>query len=120
MGHVRDPQAPGAPFQLALDILRELKKSQSGGQHGVSLPDLARVLQSDPLQLQHILELLQQLDWAGLLNEDTPGQAPRYVLLIDVQTTRLAPLLVALLLAQEPGSQAVHARWDTWVLADVM
>ncbi len=120
MGHVRDTQAPGAPFQLALDTLRELKKAQTGGLHGASLTSLAEGLQADPLQMQQVLEQLQQLDWVGLLNEDAPGQAPRYVLLIDTQTTHLAPLMSVLLLAQEPGSGGMHRQWQDWVLADVM
>jgi len=120
MGHVRDMQAPGAPFQLALDTLRELKKAQAGGLHGASLTSLADGLQADPLQMQQVLEHLQQLDWVGLLNEDTPGQAPRYVLLIDTQTTRLVPLMSALLLAQEPGSEDLHRHWQDWLLVDVI
>jgi hypothetical protein len=67
-----------------------------------------------------VLEHLQQLDWVGLLNEDTPGQAPRYVLLIDTQTTRLVPLMSALLLAQEPGSEDLHRHWQDWMLVDVI
>lgn len=120
MGHVRQFQAPGAGFQLALDSLRELRAAQMSGLNGASLPDLAKHLQADPLQMQQVLELLQQLDWVGLLNEDAPSRAPRYVLLAEIHTTHLAPLVKALLLAHNPGSQAMHARWDTWVLADVI
>jgi len=120
MGHVRDTQAPGAAFQLAIDTLRELSAAQRQGLHGASLPDLADRLQADPLQMQQVLELLQQFDWAGLLNEDSPGLAPRYVLLVDVQTAPLATLITALLLAHEPGSEGLHAKWQAWVLADVL
>jgi len=120
MGHVRDTQAPGAAFQLAIDTLRDLKAAQSQDLHGASLPDLADRLQADPLQMQQVLELLQRLDWVGLLNEIAPGLAPRYVLLVDVQTARLAALIAALLLAHEPGSENMHARWQDWVLADVL
>ena len=120
MGHTRNPQAPGAAFQLALDTLRELSAAQRQGLHGASLPDLAEKLQADPLQMQQVLELLQQLDWLGLLNEDSPGLAPRYVLLVDVQTAPLATLITALLLAHEPGSEGLHAKWQDWVLAQVL
>ena len=120
MGHVRDTQAPGAAFQLAIDTLRELSAAQRQGMHGASLPDLADKLQADPLQMQQVLELLQQLDWAGLLNEDSPGLAPRYVLLVDVQTAPLAMLIDALLLVREPGNESLYAKWQGWVLADVL
>jgi len=120
MGHKLNPQATGADFQLALGTLGLLLRFQSSGRHGAALLDLSASLYADPLQLQQVLEQLQQLDWVGLLNEDAPGQAPRYVLLVDVQTAPLAPLLTALLLAREPGSESLHAKWQDWVLADVL
>lgn len=120
MVHARDPLARGADFQLALDALRELRRRQTDGQHGASLSALAEVLQADPLHLQQVLEQLQQLDWVGLLNEDTPEQAPRYVLLVSLSDTRAAPLLGALLLAEEPGSESLQLQWRDWLLADLV
>ena len=120
MGNKRDHLAPGAAFLLALDTLRELRRSQADVQHGMSLEGLARVLQADHLMMQQVLEQLQRLDWVGLLNEDSPGLAPRYVLLIDLHSTRLAPLLANLLLAQSANSESVHQQWRHWVLADVI
>jgi membrane protein len=103
-----------------LDSLRELKNAQTGGRFGVGLRELAVRLNADPLQMQQVLEQLQALDWIGLLNEDIAGQAPRYVLLVDVQSTLAAPLMTALLLADEPGSQAMQQQWRDCVLADVL
>jgi len=118
MGHVRDPQLPGADFQLALDTLRELNNSRVGKSYGAGLRELAVRLNADPLQMQQVLEQLQQLDWVGLLNEDNAGKAPRYVLLVDANSVLVAPLMTQLLLADEPGSKAVHQQWRDRVLAD--
>jgi membrane protein len=118
MGHVRDPQLPGADFQLALDTLRELNNSRVGKSYGAGLRELSVRLNADPLQMQQVLEQLQQLDWVGLLNEDNAGKAPRYVLLVDANTVLVEPLMTQLLLADEPGSKAVHQQWRDRVLAD--
>jgi membrane protein len=118
MGHVRDPQLPGADFQLALDTLRELNNSRVGKSYGAGLRELSVRLNADPLQMQQVLEQLQQLDWVGLLNEDNAGKAPRYVLLVDANSVLVAPLMTQLLLADEPGSKAVHQQWRDRVLAD--
>ena len=118
MGHVRDPQLPGANFQLALDTLRELNNSRVGKSYGAGLRELSVRLNADPLQMQQVLEQLQQLDWVGLLNEDNAGKAPRYVLLVDANTVLVEPLMTQLLLADEPGSKAVHQQWRDRVLAD--
>jgi membrane protein len=118
MGHVRDPQLPGADFQLALDTLRELNNSRVGKSYGAGLRELSVRLNADPLQMQQVLEQLQQLDWVGLLNEDNAGKAPRYVLLVDANSVLVEPLMTQLLLADQPGSKAVHQQWRDRVLAD--
>lgn len=118
MGHVRDPQLPGADFQLALDTLRELNNSRVGKSYGAGLRELSVRLNADPLQMQQVLEQLQQLDWVGLLNEDNAGKAPRYVLLVDANSVLVEPLMTQLLLAYAPGSKAVHQQWRDRVLAD--
>jgi membrane protein len=120
MGHVRERQAPGAFFQLALDTLRELKRKQAEGMHGDDLQSLAERLGADPLQMQLVLEQLQQLDWVGLLDENQPSSPPRYVILVDWRSTRVAPLIKQMLLADEPGSAAMHKQWNNWLLADVL
>ena len=120
MGYARQMQAPGAAFQLALDTLKALRRSQLDAQGGESMTGLAAALQADPLMMQQVLEQLQQLDWVGLLNEDSPEKAPRYVLLVDMQTTRSAPLMSAMLLADQPGSEALHQQWRNWCLSDLL
>ena len=120
MGATRDTEVPGGEFQLALDTLKALRRAQLDVQHGMSLAGLASALCADPLVMQQVLGCLQQLDWVGLLNEDNAGLAPRYVLLVDLHSTRVTPLLTALLLADLPGSEIVHQQWRHWTLSDVI
>ena len=120
LGHVRDTQAPGASFQLALDTLRELKHKQALGIHGADLQSLAKRLGADPLLMQTVLAQLQDIDWVGLLDENQPSSPPRYVMLVDWRSTRVAPLIQRMLLADEPGSATVHKHWDHLLLADVL
>jgi membrane protein len=120
LGHVRDTQAPGASFQLALDTLRELKHKQALGIHGADLQSLAKRLGADPLLMQTVLAQLQDIDWVGLLDENQPSSPPRYVMLVDWRSTRVAPLIQRMLLADEPGSATLHKHWNDWLLADVL
>ncbi|MFM7697297.1 MAG: YihY family inner membrane protein [Limnohabitans sp.] len=120
MAYVRETQAPGAGFQLALDALRELRQRQMQGLHGFDLQTLADRLDADPLQMQSVLEQLQQLDWVGLLDESSSSAAPRYVLLADAQNTSVQPLIKQLLLADEPGSTSIQQQWKHWKLIDVL
>jgi membrane protein len=120
MANVREAQAPGAGFQLALDALRELRQRQMQGVHGFDLQTLADRLDADPLQMQSVLEQLQQLDWVGLLDESSSSEPPRYVLLADAQNTFVQPLIQQLLLADEPGSTSIQQQWKHWKLIDVL
>ena len=88
--------------------------------HGDDLQSLAERLGADPLQMQLVLEQLQQLDWVGLLDENQPSSPPRYVILVDWRSTRVAPLIKRMLLADEPGSAVMHKQWNNWLLADVL
>jgi hypothetical protein len=63
------------------------------------------------------LDTLVQLDWVGVLNEP---QAPRYALLIDLASTRAAPLMNQLLLADTLRTQAVWAHWQHWHLYELI
>jgi membrane protein len=81
MGALRHSSAPGWHFQLATEVLKVLGEARQTSAHGMNHLALAKHLQVDPLHLEVVLENLQALDWVGLLNEDTPGRPPRYVLL---------------------------------------
>lgn len=120
MGALRDSNAPGWPFQLALETLGLLREARLQDSHGFDSVRLATRLQVDPLQLEAVLEALQELDWVGLLSEESPERPPRYVLLADVDNTLLAPLIHRLLLRQSASTQAMHQRWLNWRLSDVL
>ena len=81
------------------------------------MPRLAQQLGAEAWEVDQVLSLLQQLDWVGRLSED---DSPRYVLLIDMATTRAAPLINQLLLADTAHTQAVWSRWQDWRLADLV
>ncbi len=93
---MRLPDLPGARFQLAASILRNMQRAKGTPVHGLTLTALSEGLRTDPLQIEPILETLVEIDWAGRLDE---SGTPRYVLLCDPHTTLAEPLLKHLLLA---------------------
>jgi membrane protein len=104
------PQSPGWRFELALAALQSLHAARSSSQRGLSLAELAAQLRTDPLQLEPVLETLAALDWVQRLDEsDATQQAPRYVLLCDVHSTPITPLLERTLLEPGPASAAFVA-----------
>ena len=78
---VPDKPATGQGVSLGLGCLRLLHQARAQSAGGLSAVRLAQQLNADPLEVEKVLGLLQQLDWIGVLNEP---QAPRYVLLIDL------------------------------------
>ncbi|HUG21167.1 YihY family inner membrane protein [Piscinibacter sp.] len=96
---VRLPDLPGSRFHLAVTLLRTLARARLTTRHGMSLPELAEALRTDPLQIEPILDTLVAIDWAGRLDE---GGTARYVLLCDPGTTPAAPVLSQLLLEPSP------------------
>jgi len=96
---VRLPDTPGSRFHLAVTLLRTLVRARQTARHGMSLPELAEALRTDPLQIEPILDTLVAIDWAGRLDE---GGTARYVLLCDPGTTPAAPMLSQLLLEPAP------------------
>jgi len=107
----------GRGFTLALGCLRLLQQARLQSAGGLGLDGLSQPLQADPWQLQEVLDTLVQLDWVGVLNEP---QAPRYALLIDLASTRAAPLINQLLLADTEHTQALWSRWKNWHLAELI
>jgi len=96
---VRLPDLPGSRFHLAVTLLRTLARARLTTRHGMSLPELAEALRTDPLQIEPILDTLVAIDWAGRLDE---GGTARYVLLCDPGRTPAAPMLSQLLLEPSP------------------
>jgi membrane protein len=102
MHTVRRAATPGHQFELALLVLGRLADARAQPQRGLTLAALAQGLRLDPLQLEPVIAVLAQIDWAQRLAEDGPA---RWVLLCDPATTPLAPLVAQLLLAPGPGSE---------------
>ncbi len=113
-------------FELAVEVVQQLHAARQTSAHGLRTDELAQRLRVDALQLEPALDALTGLDWVGRLEEvdaASPHQAvPRYVLLVDPQTTLLAPLLVRLLVERSPSLQALwaRARLEELLLADAL
>ena len=116
--HHEEAQA-GQGFALALSCLRLLQQARNQSHVGLDAQGLAKQLRTDVDLVAQVLASLVQLEWVGQLNEDV-GRLPRFVLLIDLETTKAAPLMALLLLSDAPTTQAVWARWQDWRLAELI
>ncbi len=101
-GLYRRETGQGWQFELALDALRALQEVRDHPRRGLGLIELAQRLQVTDLQLEPVLETLMALDWVGRLDEAAQGDGPRYLLLADLPSTTLDPLIQALLLPATP------------------
>lgn len=112
----------GLPFQLALETLQQLERVRGRAEKGLMLQQLAQQLRVDSLQLVPVLETLSELDWVARLDEETNGEAARYVLLADPDTTLLAPLLNALLLPQDEVTRNLweNSHWPSILLRNAL
>jgi membrane protein len=106
----------GWQFQLALEVLRELHRARASARRGLSVPQLCELLELDPLQLEPVLETLVALDWIGRVNEVEDQEDTRYILLADVQSTAVEPLMRHLLL---PRSEATAKLWKSGQLSSI-
>ena len=106
----------GWQFQVALEVLRELERARITARRGLSAPQLARMLELETVQLEPVLETLVELDWVGRVNEIEDQEDTRYVLLADVQSTALEPLIRHLLL---PHTEATATLWKSGQLSSV-
>ena len=115
-------KSQGLPFQLALETLQQLQAVRQAVDKGLTLEALAWRLRVDALQLEPILEVLCELDWVGRLDEEVKGQTARYVMLADPCTTRLEPLLNALLLTEDEAIRNfwINSRWPSILLAQAI
>lgn len=100
-GVARRGEAPGWPFQLALELLAALQASRAGPRPGLTLHALAQRLRVDALDLHQPLRALQALGWVGRLSDEEG----RWVLLVDLQRCALGDLARALWLPREPATQ---------------
>jgi membrane protein len=111
-GVARRGNTPGWAFQLALEVLAELEATRGSAPPGLSVQQLARRLRVDPLQLEQPLRAMQALGWVGQLS-DADG---RWVVLVDLARTPLAPLAHTLLLPDVPQTRSF---WQVASLQDV-
>jgi len=109
-GARRPGGGPGWRFALALDVLRALAAARATPRRGLVVEELCRQLRVDNLQLEPVLEALVALAWAGRNSEGEDEANARYVLLADVNTTAVAPLVQRLLL---PRSEATERFWSS-------
>lgn len=109
----RRADTPGHRFALALAVVRKLNQARDDGQVGAALVALAAALKIDPLQLEPVVETLIELNWVGRLEEEG---AQRLVLLVEPTSTRLAPLIDALLLKADSD---VLSFWQSAGLDDI-
>ena len=112
----------GLQFQLALETLQQLDRVRARDEKGLTTDQLSVLLRVDALQLEPVLETLSELDWIGLLNEEFQGEAARYILLANPDTTALAPLLDTLLLHQEESTLNLwkNGRWPALLLREAL
>ena len=94
----------GWQFELALDTLRALAEARDTSRRGLSAVELTRLLEVTDLQLEPVMQTLAALDWVGRLEEVADPEASRYVLLADLPSTTLDPLIAALLLPSTPSA----------------
>ncbi len=115
-GTRRRAHAHGWQFQLALEVLGQLHRARSSARRGMSALQLAREMEIETLQLEPVLETLVSLDWIGRINEVEDEEDTRYILLADLQSTALEPLMRHLLL---PHSEATAKLWKSGQLSSV-
>lgn len=115
-GPRRRASGHGWQFQLALEVLQHLHAARATARRGLSVGHLTEVMQVDALQLEPVLETLAELDWIGRVNEVEDEAETRYILMADVQSTALEPLMRHLLL---PSTEATARLWKSGQLSSV-
>ena len=108
-GVTRRGSAHGWYFQLAIEVLQHLAKARGATHMGLGASQLGELLEIDGLQLEPVLATLVELDWIGQLSEAQGESESRYLLLVDPDTTLLAPLMQQLLLDRAPS---VNNLWE--------
>ena len=110
---------PSYRLELSLRILSSLQKARSSGRHGRTALGLAGQLQTDPLELEPVLDLLLEMDWIARLEE---AGDQRLCLLCEPTHTAASPLLQALLLGRSTHLEKLwqRARFEELRLTDLM
>ena len=114
--------AQGWRFQLALESLQSLEQSRDSMPRGELASALAHQLRVDILELEPVLATLMQLHWVGQLVDAQGDKEPRYVLLVNSDSTTIEPLVDALLLDRTLATDKLRARagWTDTRLREVL
>lgn len=118
----RWPDAPGHRFQMALAILRKLSDARHGPAAGYTTLGLAQMLRTDPLQIEPIVDALVEMGWVARLDEPLSDEGGRFVLLVDLSRTGLAPLVRLMLLEADEWTATFwqQARLDELSVAQAL
>jgi membrane protein len=116
---LRRLDAPGAHFELALEVLQRLQAARLAGLRGCEAQALAAELRVDPLELEEVLDALLALDWVGEVAQD-PYHPMRWVLLVEPVRTPAQPLVEKMLLAPAGHSVAVLQRCQGMTLGELL
>ncbi|MDL2336975.1 MAG: YihY family inner membrane protein [Pseudomonadota bacterium] len=116
---VQRSHVPGYRFELAVSVLRSLAAAHQSDGRGLSVSQIAEVLNTDPLQVEPIVDTLVAIDWVGRLDE--PGGA-RHVMLCDPANTAARALMAATLLDPSPQLAAFwqRAHFDRMTVRDLI
>ncbi len=122
LGVRRRGTGPGFAFELALDVLRQLKQARSTHDRGLLASTVAERLRTDHLQIDSVLRVLVDLHWVGQLATQTTDTEPVFVLLAEPESTMLAPLATELLLEKNESTERLwhSAAWERTPLGAVL
>ena len=119
---LRRRSGAGWSFRLALETLTILNDLKNTPPYGLSLSELSQTLRIELRHAHRVVEVLLQLEWIGQLRPLGQDLTNRYVVLIDVRVTPLAPLADVLLISRFEETQAVWRQFgiERLKLGDVL
>jgi membrane protein len=83
---------------LALEVLQSLSLARLSSPQGLGITAIANELHIEQRHAQPVLEALQELNWVGRLEQASTLQESAWVLLVDMDSTPLEPLVKKLCL----------------------
>jgi membrane protein len=113
----RHADGPGWSFRLALEVLRCLSLARSSSPEGLRMSQLADELHIEQRHAQIVLDTLEELKWVGRLEQSNSNSESAWVLLVDMSSTQLEPLVQKLCLHP---SEATELLWQKTQLTRLM
>ena len=105
----RQADGPGWSFRLSLEVLNSLAQARFSASQGLGITVIAEQLHIEQRHAQFVLDALQELKWVGRLEPSSSDQESAWVLLIDMDSTPLEPLVQKLCLH---ASDATALLWE--------